>query len=78
MRKEVTQLLINDVMDPRVKTITDTGVEVKGDLDQATIFYSGLGDEKAREDARIGLERSKGFMRKEIGSRIRLRETPEL
>ena len=78
MRKEITQLLIKDVKDPRVKTITVTGVEVTGDLQQATIFYSVLGDEKAREDARIGLEKSKGFMRKEIGSRIRLRKTPEL
>lgn len=78
VRKEITQMLIKDVNDPRVKAITVTGVEVTGDLQQATIFYSVLGDEKVRDDARIGLEKSKGFMRKEIGSRIRLRKTPEL
>ncbi|ASI35701.1 MULTISPECIES: 30S ribosome-binding factor RbfA [Exiguobacterium] len=78
VRKEITQMLIKDVNDPRVKAITVTGVEVTGDLQQATIFYSVLGDEKVREEARIGLEKSKGFMRKEIGSRIRLRKTPEL
>ncbi|WP_214849539.1 30S ribosome-binding factor RbfA [Exiguobacterium sp. s193] len=78
VRKEITQMLIKDVNDPRVKAVTVTGVEVTGDLQQATIFYSVLGDEKVRDDARIGLEKSKGFMRKEIGSRIRLRKTPEL
>ncbi|WP_114571041.1 30S ribosome-binding factor RbfA [Exiguobacterium flavidum] len=78
IRKEITSLLIKDVKDPRVKTITVTGVEVTGDLQQATVYYSVLGDEKAREDAKIGLEKSKGYMRKEIGSRIRLRKTPEL
>ncbi|MFZ0077001.1 30S ribosome-binding factor RbfA [Exiguobacterium sp. RIT452] len=78
VRKEITQMLIKDVNDPRVKAVTVTGVEVTGDLQQATIFYSVLGDETVREEARVGLEKSKGFMRKEIGSRIRLRKTPEL
>ena len=47
-------------------------------LQQATVYISVLGDEKQRENTLIGLAKAKGFIRSEIGQRIRLRKTPEI
>ncbi len=53
-------------------------MEVTGDLQQAKIFISVLGDEKKKQETLLGLAKAKGFIRSEIGKRIRLRKTPEL
>ncbi len=58
--------------------MTVTDVEVSGDLQQAKVFISVLGDADKREDTLKGLEKAKGFIRSELGQRIRLRKTPEL
>lgn len=79
MRKEITDILLRDVSDPRTKHATVTSVDVTGDLQQATVYYTVLGDDaKKREEAKAGLEKAKGFIRREVGQRIRLRKTPEL
>jgi ribosome-binding factor A len=58
--------------------VTVTDVEVTGDLQQAKVFISVLGDEEQRENTLKGLAKAKGFIRTEIGQRIRLRKTPEI
>jgi len=58
--------------------VTVTGVEVTGDLQQAKVFITVLGDNRKKEDTLNGLEKAKGFIRTEVGHRIRLRKTPEL
>ena len=60
----------------RLLTVTD--VEVSGDLQIAKVYISVLGDEKKREETLKGLAKAKGYIRSEIGNRIRLRKTPEL
>ncbi len=78
MKKELSDILGRKLKDPRVGFVTVTDVEVSGDLQQAKVFISVLGDADKREDTLKGLEKSKGFIRSELGQRIRLRKTPEL
>lgn len=78
MKKELGEIISRKLKDPRIGFVTVTDVEVTGDLQQATIFISVLGDEKEREETLLGLSKATGFIRSEIGQRIRLRKTPEI
>ncbi|GAA0445137.1 30S ribosome-binding factor RbfA [Lentibacillus halophilus] len=78
MKKELGEILSRKIKDPRVGFVTVTDVEVTGDLQQAKIFISVLGDEEEKHDTLTGLAKAKGFIRSEIGQRIRLRKTPEI
>lgn len=78
MKKELSDIIGRKLKDPRVGFVTVTDVAVTGDLQQATVYISVLGNEHQREDTLKGLEKAKGFIRTEIGHRIRLRKTPEL
>jgi ribosome-binding factor A len=77
VRKVVSELLFNGLKDPRVSSMTTvTKVEVTRDLSFANIYISVLGDEVEKENSLAGLESAKGYIRKEIGSRIDLRYVP--
>ncbi len=78
MKKEMTDIISNRIKDPRIGFVTVTGVDVTGDLQQATVYITVLGDENKKADSLEGLNKAKGFIRTEIGQRIRLRKTPEL
>ena len=64
--------------DPRIGYITITGVKVSPDLRVARIFWSMLGDEAARKETQAGLEAAKGFVRREVTARVKLRVSPEV
>ncbi len=78
IKKELSELIMREVKDPRVTFVTITGVEVTGDLQQATAFITVLGNESEKEATLQALKKAAGFLRSEIGKRIRLRKTPEL
>lgn len=78
MKKELGGIIGQKLKDPRIGFVTVTDVEVTGDLQQATIFISVLGSESEKDDTLKGLNKAKGFIRTEIGQRIRLRITPEI
>jgi ribosome-binding factor A len=78
MKKELGEIISRKIKDPRIGFVTVTDVQVTGDLQQATVYISVLGDEKQRENTLMGLAKAKGFIRSEIGQRIRLRKTPEI
>ena len=78
MKKELTEIIVRRLKDPRVGFITVTGVEVTGDLQQAKVFITVLGDDETKKTTLEALEKATGFIRSEIGSRIRLRKTPEI
>lgn len=78
MKKELGGIISQKLKDPRIGFVTVTDVEVTGDLQQATIFISVLGNESEKEATLAGLMKAKGFIRTEIGQRIRLRKTPEI
>lgn len=79
IQREVNDILQKRVRDPRVQGITITDVEVTGDLQQATVYYSTLSkDEKTVSETQEGLNKAKGLVRKELGSRLTIHKTPEL
>ncbi|MBS4194027.1 30S ribosome-binding factor RbfA [Lederbergia citri] len=78
MKKELGEIISRKIKDPRVGFVTVTDVHVTGDLQQATVYISVLGDEEQKANTLKGLDKAKGFIRTEIGQRIRLRKTPEI
>lgn len=78
IKKEVGEILTKKLKDPRIGFVTITDVEVTGDLQQAKIFISVLGNEEEKEETLVGLSKANGFIRSEIGQRIKLRITPEI
>jgi ribosome-binding factor A len=78
IREEISGLLVREVKDPGIGFVTLTRVKVSPDLQQARVFYTVIGDEKARKETAKALERATPFLRRQIGARIRLRRVPEL
>jgi ribosome-binding factor A len=78
MKKELSDIIGRKIKDPRIGFVTVTDVQVSGDLQQAKVYISVLGDEEQRENTLKGLAKAKGFIRSEVGQRIRLRKTPEI
>jgi ribosome-binding factor A len=78
IRGELASLLAREVHDPGIGFVTLHRVQVTPDLQQARVFYTVLGDEKARAGSAKALERAAPFLRRQIGSRLRLKRTPEL
>ena len=78
MKKELGDIITRKLKDPRVGFVTVTDVEVTGDLSMATVYITVLGDEDQQANTLKGLEKAKGFIRSEIGKRIRLRIVPEI
>lgn len=78
IKKEMTQILRSEFKDPRIGFITVTGAEVTPDIRYAKIFVSVMGDDESKVQSMQALEKAKGFVRTELGKRIRLRYTPEI
>jgi ribosome-binding factor A len=78
IRVEIAELLARVVQDPGIGFLTITHVKVTPDLQQARVYYTTLGDEKARQESRRALDRVAPFLRRQIGQRLRLRRVPEL
>ena len=78
LRAELAMLLTREVHDPGIGFVTLTRVQVTPDLQQARVFYTTLGDDKARANSGKALGRAASFLRRQIGSRLRLRRVPEL
>lgn len=78
IKEVIANLLETRVKDPRLGFITVTDVKVTGDLQQASVFYTVLGDENAREATAAALNSAKGMLRSEVGRTLGLRVTPTL
>lgn len=74
----VAEMLELRVKDPRLGFITITDVRVTGDLQQASVFYTVLGDESQKADTATALESAKGVLRSEVGKQTGIRLTPSL
>lgn len=78
IQRELAELIRTEVKDPRVGFITLTGVEITPDYAHAKVFFTSmLGEEKVPEIL-VGLRRAGGFLRRELGRRVRIHTTPEL
>jgi ribosome-binding factor A len=74
----VAEALESRIKDPRLGFITITDVRVTGDLQNATIFYTVLGDDTERASTAAALESAKGMLRSAVGKEINTRVTPTL
>lgn len=79
IRQELSDLLVRGtVHDPGIGFITLTRVKMSPDLQLARVYYTTLGDEKARRETARALGRATAFFRRHIGNRVNLRRVPEL
>ena len=80
IKREVSQMLIQDIKDDRVGTgmVSVTQVTVSGDLQHAKIFVSIYGSPEAQAKTLEGLVSATGYVRSELGRRMGLRRTPEV
>ena len=78
IRAELASLLARDVHDPGIGFVTLTRVQMSPDLQLARVFYTALGDDKARAATARAIERAAPFLRRQIGARLRLKRAPEL
>jgi len=76
--REIADLLMTRVKDPRVKKTTVTGIVVSNDLRYAKVFYSLIGSEQEIMEAQKGLESATGFIKREIGLRMKLKYIPDI
>jgi len=74
----LSELLLREVKDPRIGTVTLTRVDVGDDLRQARVGYCTLGDASARAKAQKGLESAARFMQGKVTRLLRLRHAPEI
>jgi ribosome-binding factor A len=80
IRREVSQLLFSGIKDERVGMgmVSVTHVDVAGDLQHAKVFVSIYGSDEDKRAAMAGLKSATGYVRSELGNRMRLRRTPEI
>jgi ribosome-binding factor A len=74
----LSELLLREVSDPRLQGVTVTEVKLDPELMFADVYVNALGDETRRDEVLTGLGSAGGFLRREVGKRVRLRNTPEL
>jgi ribosome-binding factor A len=78
IREELATLLVREVRDPGIGLITLTRVKVSPDLQLVRVYYTLIGDDKAKLQTEKALLRATPFLRRQIGARVRLRRVPEL
>ena len=78
IRMEVADILMRKIKDPRVQSVTVTGVELTADLRIAHVFVTTMETEQAERDTFAGLSKASGFVRAELGRRLTLRYLPEV
>ena len=78
IKQEVSQIILYELKDPRIGFVTITHVDLTNDLKIAHIFYSVLGDTQKVENSQKALTAAKGYIRRLLGGRLKLRLVPEL
>ncbi|CUH96135.1 hypothetical protein P22_2223 [Propionispora sp. 2/2-37] len=78
IKQEASKMILNELKDPRIGFVTVTQVEVSGDLRHAKIYLSLMGSDEEKAKSWQGLSKAVGFLRTEIGKRLKMRFSPEL
>jgi ribosome-binding factor A len=78
IQRELSQLLRDEVKDPRVGRVTLTGVEVSADLSHAKVYFSHLAGHEHAAEAVEALQHTAGFLRTELSHRLGLYSVPQL
>jgi len=74
----VAEMLERRIKDPRLGFVTVTDVRVTGDTQQATVFYTVLGEDADLESTGAALESAKGVLRSEVAKQLGIRHAPTL
>ena len=80
IKREVSQMLLHGIKDDRVGIgmVSITDVDVSGDLQHAKIFVSIYGTDEAKAETMAGLKAAEGYVRRQLGQRMKLRRTPDV
>lgn len=78
IKREISQMLIRGIKDPRIGLVTITRVSLTDDLRLAKVYFSVIGGEDDRQRNLEGLNSARGFIKREVGRRIHLRHVPEI
>jgi ribosome-binding factor A len=78
IREILSTLLLMEVTDPALIGITVIEVKLDNELEYADVYVNALGEEEREEEVMAGLKRANGFLRREVGKRVRLRRVPVL
>lgn len=78
IRQELAVLLAREVHDPGIGFVTLTRTKVSPDLQLVRVYYTIIGDDRAKRDTQRALDRATPFLRRHIGARVRLRRVPEI
>jgi ribosome-binding factor A len=78
IREVVGMAILADLKDPRIENVTVTHVEVSGDMRQAKVYVSVMGDERAQKLCLHGLQSAAGYLQQKVAKRIDTRYTPRI
>lgn len=78
IKREISRIIHEELKDPRLGFITITRVDITSDLRYARIYFSVLGEDKAKQQSLEGLKRATGYIRRLIGQRLKFRFVPEI
>jgi ribosome-binding factor A len=78
IRAEISDLIVREMSDPRLKLVTVTNVIIDRELEHANIWVCRADGDSAQAEVMKALEGAKGFLRKEVSTRVQLRRAPEL
>jgi ribosome-binding factor A len=78
IQHEVSLMISRDLKDPRVGFVTVTGVRLSPDLRHARVFVSAMGTEKQRKESLEALNHAAGWIRRELGQRVRMKFLPDI
>jgi ribosome-binding factor A len=78
LQVEISELLQREINDPRLELVTVTRVVIDRELEYANVFVSTMGDEARQAEVLAILKGAYGFIRREVGRRVKLRRTPQI
>jgi ribosome-binding factor A len=78
IKAELSDILLRQIRDPRIGLLTITDVKMSDDLRSARIYFVQMGKDKLDAELQAGLEKAKGFLKRELGKRLNLRYIPDV
>ena len=78
IQRDLSEIIRSELKDPRVGMITLTAVEVTPDYAHAKVYFTMLEGKTSVEDTLFGLQKASGFLRSELGKRIKIHQIPQL
>ncbi len=75
---DISDILLKEIRDPRIKSVTITGVDMTDDLRLAKIYFVEMGQDTCNPQTKTALEGATGFLKRELGKRLKLRYMPDI